>query len=79
MCQLAAGGLAAVGFAVVGLVICIEQVVGFVVVVVGIEEVVVFAVVVVVHPPNLWLIKEGFGRMGKPVNTSGGNQLKMNL
>jgi hypothetical protein len=52
------------------------------------------AVVVVVHPPNLglikegfgimsqpnlWLIKEGFGRMGQPVNTSGHNQLKMNF
>jgi hypothetical protein len=51
----------------------------------------VLVVVVVVHPsnlglmkegfsrisqPNLWLIKEGFGRAGKPVNTSGGNQLK---
>jgi hypothetical protein len=48
-------------------------------------------VVVAVHPPNLglmkegfgrmsqpslWLIKEGFGREGKPVNTSGVNQLK---
>jgi hypothetical protein len=28
---------------------------------------------------NLWLIKEGFGRLDQPVNTSGGNQLKMNL
>jgi hypothetical protein len=55
---------------------------------------VVLAVVIVVHPPNLGLIKEGFGimsqpnlwlikrsfsRVGKPVNNSGGNQLKMNL
>jgi hypothetical protein len=50
---------------------------------------VVIAVVVVVHPPNLglikmsqpnlWLIKEDFGGMGQPVNTSEGNQLKMNL
>ncbi len=64
MFELAASGLAAVGFAVVRLVVCIEQVVGFVVVVVGIEEVMVFAVVTVVHPQNLWLIKEGFGRMG---------------
>jgi hypothetical protein len=60
----------------------------------SIDEVVVFEVVVVVHTPNLglikedfgimsqpslWLIKEGFGRTGKPVNTSGGNQLKTNL
>jgi hypothetical protein len=44
--------------------------------VVSIEEVTVFEVVVVVHPPNLWLKKEDFGRMGQPVNTSGGNQLK---
>ncbi len=29
--------------------------------------------------PNLRLIKEGFGRAGQPVNTSRGNQLKMNL
>jgi hypothetical protein len=58
------------------------------------EEVVVLAVVVIVHPPNLGLIKEGFGRMsqpnlwlikegfcraGQPVNTSGGNQLKTNV
>ncbi len=56
------------GFAVVGVIVCIEQVVGFIVVVESIEEVVVFAVVVVVHLPNLWLIKEGFGRMGQPVN-----------
>jgi hypothetical protein len=55
---------------------------------------VVFAILIVVHPPNLdlikegfgimsqpnlWLIKEGFGRECQPVNTSGGNQLKMNL
>ncbi len=54
----------------------------------------VLAVVVVVYPPNLglikegfgimsqpnlWLIKEGFGRTGQPVNTSGGNHLKLNL
>jgi hypothetical protein len=58
------------------------------------EEVVVLAVVDVVHPPNLglikegfgrmskpnlWLIKESFGRVGQPVITSGDNQLKMNL
>jgi hypothetical protein len=58
------------------------------------DKVVVLAVVVVVHPPilglikegfgrmsqpNLWLIKEGFSRAGQPVNTSGGNQLKINL
>jgi hypothetical protein len=58
------------------------------------EKVVGLAVVVVVHPPNLnlikegfgimsqpnlWLIREGFGRAGQPVNTSGGNQLKTNL
>ncbi len=58
------------------------------------DEVVVLAVVVVVHPPNLglikegfgimsqpnlWLIKKGFGRMGQPVNTSGDNQLNTNL
>jgi hypothetical protein len=58
------------------------------------NEVLVLAVVGIVHPPNLVLIKEGFGRMsqpnlwllkeffsrtGQPVNTSGGNQLKMNL
>jgi hypothetical protein len=57
------------------------------------DKVVVLAVVVIVHPPNLGLIKEGFGRMskiniwlikegfgaGQPVNMSGGNQLKMNL
>jgi hypothetical protein len=35
--ELAASGLAAVGFAVLGLVVYIEQVVGFVVVGVGIE------------------------------------------
>jgi hypothetical protein len=55
---------------------------------------VVLAVVIVVHPPNcwlikegfsimsqsnLWLIKEGFGRAGQPVNMSGGNHLKTNL
>ncbi len=49
------------------------------------NEVVVLAVVIIVHPPNLglikegfgrlgqpnlWLIKEGFGRAGQPVNTS---------
>jgi hypothetical protein len=79
MCGLAAGRLAAVKFAVVGCVVCIEHVVGFVVVVVGIDEVMVFAVVVVVHPPNLGLIKGGFGRMGQPVNTSGGKQLTINL
>ncbi len=78
-CELVAGGLAAVGFAVLGCVVCIKQVVVFVVVVVGIEQVVVFAVVVAVHPPNLWLIKEGFGRIGQPVITSGGNQQKTNL
>jgi hypothetical protein len=53
------------------------------------DKVVVLAVVVVVHPPNLGLIKEGFGivsqpnlcmikedfgRMGQSVNTSGSNQ-----
>ncbi len=58
------------------------------------DKVVGLVVVVVVHPPNLgtikegfsimsqpnlWLIKVGFGREGKPVNTSGGNQLKLNL
>jgi hypothetical protein len=58
------------------------------------DKVLKLAVVVIVHPPNLglikegfgrmsqpnlWLIKEGFSRMGKPVNTSGGNQLKTNL
>ena len=58
------------------------------------DKVIKIAVVVVAHPPNLglikedfgimsqpslWLIKEGFGRTGKPVNTSGGNQLKTNL
>ncbi len=58
------------------------------------DKVVVLAVVVIVHPPNLglikegfgimsqpnlWLVKEGFGRVGQPVNTSGGNQLKTNL
>jgi hypothetical protein len=58
------------------------------------DKIVGFAVVVVVHPlnlglikesfgrisqPNLWLIKEGFGRAGQPVNRSGGNQLKKNL
>ncbi len=59
-----AGGLAAVRFALVGLIVCIEQVVGFKVMVMIIEESMVFAVVVVVHPPNLWLIKEGFGIMG---------------
>ncbi len=79
MFGLAASGQSAVRFAVLGLVVCIEEVVGFVVVVVGIEESVVFAVVIVVHPPNLLLIKEGFGRMGQPVNTSRGYQLKTNL
>ncbi len=58
------------------------------------DEVVVLADVIVVHPPNLslikegfgrisqpnlWLIKEGFGRADQPVNLSGANQLKMNL
>ncbi len=58
------------------------------------DKVVVLAVVVIVHPPNLWLIKEGFGRMSQPnlwlmkegfgragqtVNTSGENQLKTNF
>ncbi len=58
------------------------------------DKVVGLAVVVVVHPPNLglikegfgimsqpnlWLIKEGFGREDQPVNMSGGNQLKPNL
>ncbi len=66
-------------FAVVGVLVCIEQVVGCVVVVVSIEEVVVFAVVVVVHPQNLWLIKDSFGKMGQPSNMLGGNQLKINL
>jgi hypothetical protein len=52
------------------------------------------AILVVVHPPNLgmikegfgimsqpnlWLIKEGFGRAGQPVNTTRGNQQKTNL
>ncbi len=52
------------------------------------DKVVKIAVVVVVYPPNiglikegfgimsqpnLWLIKEVFGRMGQPGNTSGGN------
>ncbi len=50
-------------FALVGLVVWIEQVVGFVVDVVGF----------------LWLIKEGFGRAGQPVNTSQSNQLKQYL
>jgi hypothetical protein len=68
-----------VGCAVVGLVFCIEQVVRFVVVVLSIEDFVVFAVVVVIHLPILWLIKEGFGKIGQPVNTSGGNQIKINL
>jgi hypothetical protein len=55
---------------------------------------VVLAVAVIAHPPNLglikegfgrmsqpdlWLIKEGFGRADQPVNTSGGNKLKRNL
>jgi hypothetical protein len=59
-----------------------------------VDKVVVLAVVVIVHPPNLglikegfgimsqpnlWLIKEGFSRTGQPVNTSGGDQLKTNL
>jgi hypothetical protein len=58
------------------------------------DKVVGLAVVVVVHPlnlglmkegcsimsqPNLCLIREGFGRAGQPVNTSGGNQLKTNF
>jgi hypothetical protein len=30
------------------------------------DHVVGFAVLVVVHPPNLGLIKEGFGRMSQP-------------
>ncbi len=57
-------------------------------------KVVGFAVLVVLHPPNLglikegfgkmsqpncWLIKEGLGREGQPVNTSGGNQLQTNV
>jgi hypothetical protein len=61
---------------------------------VGFDKVVGLADVVVVHPPNpglikegfsimsqpnLCMIKEGFGRLGQQVNTSGGNQLKMNL
>jgi hypothetical protein len=29
--------------------------------------------------PNLWLIKEGFGRTGQPFNTSGGIELKTNV
>ncbi len=52
------------------------------------DKVVVLAVLIVVHPPNLglikegfgrmsqpnlWLIKEGFGRAGQPVDMSGGN------
>jgi hypothetical protein len=78
-CELVAGGLAAVGFTIVVLVVCIKKVVGFVVVAVDIEEVMVFAVVVLVHPQNLWLIKGGFGRMGLPSITSGGNQLRSNL
>jgi hypothetical protein len=47
-----------VGFAGVRLVVCIDEVVGFLVKIVSIEKVVVFAGVVVVHPPNLWLIKK---------------------
>jgi hypothetical protein len=47
-----------VGFAVVEFKHCIEQVVGFEVLVSSIEKVAVFAVVVVIHPSNLWLIKE---------------------
>jgi hypothetical protein len=58
------------------------------------DKVVVRAVVVVVHPPNLglikegfgimsqpnfWLIEKGFGRTGQSVNTSGGNQQKTNI
>jgi hypothetical protein len=58
------------------------------------NKVVGLAFVVVVHPPNLglikegfgimsqpnlWLIKEGFSRVGQPVNTSGVNHLKTNL
>jgi hypothetical protein len=58
------------------------------------DKVVVLAVVIIVHPPNLglitegfgrmsqpnlWLIKEGLSRAGQPVNTSGGKQLKTNL
>ncbi len=55
------------------------------------DKVIGLAVLVVVHPlnlglikerlgtisqPNLWLIKEGFGKEGQPVNKSGSNQLK---
>jgi hypothetical protein len=58
------------------------------------DKVIGLAILVVVHPPNLGLIKEGFGIMSQPkfwlikegfcgesqpVNTSGGNQLKTNL
>jgi hypothetical protein len=58
------------------------------------DKVVGFAVLVTIHPsnlglimegfgrmsqPNLWLIKEGFGREGQLVNTSEDNQLKTNL
>jgi hypothetical protein len=68
-----------VGFAVVGIVFCIEEVVGFVVLFVSIGKVVVFAVVVVVYLSNLWSIEEGFGRMGQPVNMSGESQIKTNL
>jgi hypothetical protein len=57
------------------------------------HKVVGLAILVVVHPPNIGLIKEGFGMMrqpnlwlikeifdraGQPVNTSRGNQLKTN-
>jgi hypothetical protein len=31
------------------------------------------------EPTKFWLIKEGFSRMGQPVNTSGCNLLKTNL
>ncbi len=58
------------------------------------DEVVVLADMIMVHPPNLglikegfgimsqpnpWLIKKGFGRVGQPVNTAGGNEQKTNL
>ncbi len=62
---LAVVGLANLGFTVVGLDICIEQVVKFAVMVVG------HAIVGIIL-----LMKEGFGRMVQPVNMSGRNQLK---
>jgi hypothetical protein len=59
-----------------------------------IDKIVALAVAVVVHPPNLglikdgfgimsqpnlWLIKEDFGKMGQPISMSQGIQLKTNL